>query len=133
VPKLDLMRSRRSGAPSKNNKHATAKQCSSGKESPARRHCRAENKLACHPSDHHPQLWLYAAGGCAVKKQPSCSFGLLSFLHTFPDEAHAAAAAWHSGGGGLSADPDDARDDYDDVVDDCASVATDYHHGLREG
>ena len=39
-----------------------------------------------------PQLWLYAAGGCAVKKQPSCSFGLLSFLHTFPDEARVEPA-----------------------------------------
>jgi hypothetical protein len=42
---------------------------------------------------HHPQLWLlYAAGGCAVKKQPSCSFGLLSFLHTFPDEGRVEQA-----------------------------------------
>ena len=30
------------------------------------------------------------------------------------------------------ADPDDARDDYDDVVDDCASVATDSTMGYEK-
>ena len=46
--------------------------------------------------------------------------------------SHAAAAAWHGGGGGLPADPDDARDDYDDVVEDCASVATDSTRGYEK-